>query len=231
MDGEYGTFFIIALFIGLVFVVMIPLDGADILIEGDFNVTQDQLSFEPDVPNPQPETIDLQADNVEAINVTFVDISTISNPEFTGLESTTAATLENGTSGGILRFNFPDDEVMRTWHSRYGFFDLGQDNQVELEDSSSTFFLNGRQKFDISNDNLITFHLDDDGKYLYQVQVQEEANPGLFTTGIALVSEAISWIIRLFEIIFQLPLLVRLTLGTAVLAVLALLLIKIVSSA
>lgn len=231
LDGEYGAVFIIALFIGLVYVVMIPLGGAGVLVEGSFDVDEGQLSFDPSVPNPTPETVDLQADNVQVENVTFIPIENLNNPEFSGLESGTVATLQNGTSTGIIRFNFPEDEVMKTWHSRYGFFDLSQDNNVELEASGNTFFLNGRQTFDISGENFVTFHLEDQDKYLYQVQIQEEQSPGLFTTGVALVSEAFSWVIRLFEVVFQLPVIVQLTLGTAILAVLALLIIKTVTNA
>lgn len=231
LDGEYGAIFVIALFIGLVYVIMIPLGGADVLVEGSFNVDEGQLKFDPDVPSPTPETVDLQADNVQTENVTFIPIENLNNPEFTGLESDTVATLQNGTSTGIIRFNFPEDEVMKTWHSRYGFFDLGQDNKVELESSGNTFFLNGKQTFDISGENFVTFRLEDQNKYLYQVSVQEEQNPGLFTTGVAVVSEAFNWVIRLFEIVFQLPTIVQLTLGTAILAVLALMIIKTVTSA
>lgn len=161
-----------------------------------YNITQEDLRVSPDLPQPNPQEIDLDGDLVESNNINVTDSSYFNNTDFRTDE---LMKLENESSSGWALYRLDGDtKFIVTQVTKYGFF---EDSNIELEGyvtantnetPTEQIFLANEQTLKIENDdtNFIRVVFDPSDDKVYSLTQQDETQEGLLGSIAAYISSA-----------------------------------------
>ena len=159
--GDYETVISIAAFLVVSHVILVMGGGGQML----FNLPEDTKPPEL-FPSPAEEEIvsaDLKADAFQYENISFVDSSTLSDPD-AAYSTDQVAVLEDGTENGFIEYNFAGIQYVEAWSTTNcgGFFG---DSGLQIGSGRNTTgydYICGLTKANVeeSNVNFVRFRFD-----------------------------------------------------------------------
>ena len=174
-------------------------------------ITKEDLKFSPDLPNPNPQKVNLKEDVVESENVDIVDASSLNNTEF---DSDYVVELDNQSNKGWVLYRLQkESNFVTTQATKYGFLESPHINMqgyvTANTDSNPTeeIFLRGQQTFEIENPNtnFIRFVMYPSEDRLYSLAERPNEKLGTFDAIGAYFGSAIGSLTAWFTLITQLP--------------------------
>jgi hypothetical protein len=183
----------------VIFVGAITTGSPENIGQGDrlesYDITQEDLSISPDLPDPNPTEIDLSGDLIDSSNINVTDPADVNNTDY---KSDKVLKLRNESSQGWALYRFDgDSEFLTTKVTKFGFFESSTISLEEYQTADTqespidTTFLSRQQQFDMADQtNFIRIVLEPSDDYVYELTQQEEVEKGLLGTTLAWIQSA-----------------------------------------
>lgn len=176
----------------------------------DNNVSKEDLSFSPNLPDVNPKKINLKEDVVDSDNV---NITNSSNLNYTRFKSDYIVTPKNTSKSAWVVYRLDGTtSFLTTEATRYGFLlpsniDLEEYDTADTNDSPlETTSLNSRQTLDLqSGTNFVRVKFDPSSDRVYNLIQKEEEQKGLLATISAYLASAAEALGAWFSLITSLP--------------------------
>lgn len=148
-----------------------------------YNITEEDLKVSPDLPEPNPQEIDLQNDLVDSENINVSDASNFNNTEF---NSEKIMVLDNQSSSGWALYRLDGDTEFLISHvESYGFFETSNIQLEEYQTADTnenpidTTFMARQQTFELADQaNFIRIKIDASDDRVYSLTQQENVEEG-----------------------------------------------------
>lgn len=190
-------------------------EGGEVFVE-DWNVSEEDITFTPEQPDASPEAIDL-SDTYERENITIIEDEDLEDNNLTDYETERAVVRENGKSSGYVIYNTPGISYLETKTTKTGFLE-SSGVSVEFLDASfdelATFDTSGEDTGSVDSETeYIRVNLEEDKSALYELSYSEFEPGGIVDTIYGYIIGFLSFPLKLWTVLSQLPLPVQLFYG------------------